>query len=345
MPIPWKELQAARKVIKLARKEKRKAERKAIRTERRRKAEESSKSRRRTSSSSSSESSTTSSSSALSSSPPRKKSRRSVTPLGILTAVGEPQRPQQSQARDTAVGEPERPQQPKKSPDVEVELEVVATKPAPRRERQVELSRAKEAATIPPLPPRPATPPQQQKKPAAKPEPLGGKKEAANKRDSSNERSFPAVHVQGRLKKGIKVKIPVENKRPARERLGSPVHRDREEVVEKLRELASAGSSSAEARGAEAISPPPRRAEANRQRKTTKEYPSVLEQEAYAVIPVHLDDFMVINEVVERMQTLRHPALREEIITLRNVLLRRLNDQALGPEAKRAVVSYCRERK
>ena len=340
MPIPWKELQAARKVIKLARKEKRKAERKAIRTERRRKAEESSKSRRRTSSSS--ESSTSSSSSALSSSPPRKRSKRSVTPQAKETAVGEPQRPQQSQARDTAVGEPERPQQPK-SPEVKV----VATKPAPRRERQVELSRAKETATIPPLPQRPPTspPPPQQKKPAAKAEPLGEKREAANKHESSNEGSFPAVNIQGRIKKGIKVKIPVENRRPARERLGSPVHRKREEVVEKLRELASAGSSSAEAKGAEATSPPPRGPEANRHRRTSKEYPSVLDQEAYAVIPVHLDDFKIINEVVERMQILRHPTLRKEIITLRNVFLRRLNDQALGPEAVRVVQTYCRERK
>ena len=341
MPIPWKELQAARKVIKLARKEKRKAERKAIRTERRRKAEESSKSRRRTSSSS--ESSTSSSSSALSSSPPRKRSKRSVTPQAKETAVGEPQRPQQSQARDTAVGEPGRPQQPK-SPEVKV----VATKPAPRRERQVELSRAKETATIPPLPQRPSTPPPpppQQKRPAAKAEPLGEKREAANKHESSNEGSFPAVNIQGRIKKGIKVKIPVENRRPARERLGSPVHRKREEVVEKLRELASAGSSSAEAKGAEATSPPPRGPEANRHRRTSKEYPSVLDQEAYAVIPVHLDDFKIINEVVERMQILRHPTLRKEIITLRNVFLRRLNDQALGPEAVEVVQTYCRERK
>ena len=340
MPIPWKELQAARKVIKLARKEKRKAERKAIRTERRRKAEESSKSRRRTSSSS--ESSTSSSSSALSSSPPRKRSKRSVTPQAKETAVGEPQRPQQSQTRDTAVGEPGRPQQPK-SPEVKV----VATKPAPRRERQVELSRAKETATIPPLPQRPSTPPPppQQKRPAAKAEPLGEKREAANKHESSNEGSFPAVNIQGRIKKGIKVKIPVENRRPARERLGSPVHRKREEVVEKLRELASAGSSSAEAKGAEATSPPPRGPEANRHRRTSKEYPSVLDQEAYAVIPVHLDDFKIINEVVERMQILRHPTLRKEIITLRNVFLRRLNDQALGPEAVEVVQTYCRERK
>ena len=341
MPIPWKELQAARKVIKLARKEKRKAERKAIRTERRRKAEESSKSRRRTSSSS--ESSTSSSSSALSSSPPRKRSKRSVTPQAKETAVGEPQRPQQSQTRDTAVGEPGRPQQPK-SPEVKV----VATKPAPRRERQVELSRAKETATIPPLPQRPSTPPPpppQQKRPAAKAEPLGEKREAANKHESSNEGSFPAVNIQGRIKKGIKVKIPVENRRPARERLGSPVHRKREEVVEKLRELASAGSSSAEAKGAEATSPPTRGPEANRHRRTSKEYPSVLDQEAYAVIPVHLDDFKIINEVVERMQILRHPTLRKEIITLRNVFLRRLNDQALGPEAVEVVQTYCRERK
>ena len=340
MPIPWKELQAARKVIKLARKEKRKAERKAIRTERRRKAEESSKSRRRTSSSS--ESSTSSSSSALSSSPPRKRSKRSVTPQAKETAAGEPQRPQQSQTRDTAVGEPERPQQPK-SPEVKV----VATKPAPRRERQVELSRAKETATIPPLPQRPPTspPPPQQKRPAAKAEPLGEKREAANKHESSNEGSFPAVNIQGRIKKGIKVKIPVENRRPARERLGSPVHRKREEVVEKLRELASAGSSSAEAKGAEATSPPPRGPEANRHRRTSKEYPSVLDQEAYAVIPVHLDDFKIINKVVERMQILRHPTLRKEIITLRNVFLRRLNDQALGPEAVEVVQTYCRERK
>ena len=341
MPIPWKELQAARKVIKLARKEKRKAERKAIRTERRRKAEESSKSRRRTSSSS--ESSTSSSSSALSSSPPRKRSKRSVTPQAKETAVGEPQRPQQSQTRDTAVGEPGRPQQPK-SPEVKV----VATKPAPRRERQVELSRAKETATIPLLPQRPSTPPPpppQQKRPAAKAEPLGEKREAANKHESSNEGSFPAVNIQGRIKKGIKVKIPVENRRPARERLGSPVHRKREEVVEKLRELASAGSSSAEAKGAEATSPPPRGPEANRHRRTSKEYPSVLDQEAYAVIPVHLDDFKIINEVVERMQILRHPTLRKEIITLRNVFLRRLNDQALGPEAVEVVQTYCRERK
>ena len=171
--------------------------------------------------------------------------------------------------------------------------------------------------------------------------------------------------MQGRLKKGIKVKIPVENKRPARERLGSPVHRNREEVVEKLRELASAGSSSAEARGAEAISPPPRRAEAtpppargaeaipppaggaeaDRHRRTTKEYSSVLAQEGYVVIPVHLNDFRIVNDVVERMQTLRHPTLRDELVTFRNMLLRRLNDQALGPEAQRVVQSYCHKRK
>ena len=130
-------------------------------------------------------------------------------------------------------------------------------------------------------------------------------------------------------------------KKPAKERLGSPVKPDREEVIERLRGLAAAGTSS----GAEARPPSPRGAEADRHRRATKEYPSVLEQEAYAVVPVHLSDFRTINDVVERMQTLRHPTLRNEIVKFRNVLLRRLNDQALGPEAQRLVQSYCHKRK
>ena len=323
-------------MLKQHKREEKRAKRKAEKAQR---AEESSSRRRISSSSSSSESST---SSAADPSPRRspspKRSKRSATP------------------------------QPPRE-----EIEVVATKPAPREgQRSIENSRAREAATIPPLPAapaaptRPPTPPPQQRKPAAKVEPLGGKREAS--RDSSNERSFPAVHVQGRIKRGIQVKIPVEgeNRRPAKERLGSPVRRDRrEEVIEKLRDLAAAGSSS----GAEAI-PPPRRAEVtppptrgcaasrgaeatpqpargaeDRHRRTTKEYSSVLSEEAYALVPVHLDDFKIVNDMVERMQTLRHPTLRNELITLRNMLLRRLNDQALGPEATRVVQSYCHGRK
>ena len=315
MPIPWKELEAARKLIKLDRKEKRRAERRKIRAERRKKAEESSaasgsggRNRGRQALSSTSDSSSSSSSSALSSSPSRKRSRRSVTP----------------QARGTVVGAPERPQQPK-SPEVKV----VGSKPAPR----------KEAAKIPPLPvaqpPPPAVPPppQQQRKPAAAVEPIR------------------EVEVQGRIKRGLQVKVTNpeaearsadhSRKKPAKERLGSPVKPDREEVIERLRGLAAAGSSS----GAEARPPSPRGAEADRHRRATKEYPSVLEQEAYAVVPVHLSDFRTINDVVERMQTLRHPTLRNEIVKFRNVLLRRLNDQALGPEAQRLVQSYCHKRK
>ena len=330
-------------MLKQHKREEKRAKRKAEKAQR---AEESSSRRRISSSSSSSESST---SSAADPSPRRspspKRSKRSATP------------------------------QPPRE-----EIEVVATKPAPREGQRL-VERAREAATIPPLPAppaaptRPPTPPPQQRKPAAKVEPLGGKREAS--RDSSNERSFPAVHVQGRIKRGIQVKIPVEgeNRRPAKERLGSPVRRDRrEEVIEKLRELAAAGSSS----GAEAIPPPrraevippPRRAEVtppptrgcaasrgaeatpqpargaeDRHRRTTKEYSSVLSEEAYALVPVHLDDFKIVNDMVERMQTLRHPTLRNELITLRNMLLRRLNDQALGPEATRVVQSYCHGRK
>ena len=330
MPIPWKELEAARKLIKLDRKEKRRAERRKIRAERRKKAEESSaaskssgsrgRNRGRQALSSTSDSSSSSSSSALSSSPSRKRSRRSATPPVV---VGEPpQRPQQ-------------PQQPK-SPEVKV----VGSKPAPKRERQVEVSR-KEAGKIPPLPlpvaqpPPPAVPPppQQQKKPAAAVEPIR------------------EVEVQGRIKRGLQVKVTNpeaearsadhSRKKPAKERLGSPVKPDREEVIERLRGLAAAGSSSS----AEARPPSPRGAEADRHRRVTKEYPSVLEQEAYAVVPVHLSDFRTINDVVERMQTLRHPTLRNEIVKFRNVLLRRLNDQALGPEAQRLVQSYCHKRK
>ena len=163
------------------------------------------------------------------------------------------------------------------------------------------------------------------------------------------------------MKRGLQVKVTNQEaearstdqgcKRPAKERLGSPVNRDRGEVIERLRELAAAGSSTgAEAippppRGAEAISPPPRGVEADKHRRTTEEYPSVLEQEAYAVVPVHLSDFRIVNDVVERMQTLRHPTLRDELVTFRNMLLRRLNDQALGPEAQRLVQSYCHKRK
>ena len=319
MPIPWKELEAARKLIKLDRKEKRRAERRKIRAERRKKAEESSaaskssgsrgRNRGRQALSSTSDSSSSSSSSALSSSPSRKRSRRSATPPVV---VGEPpQRPQQ-------------PQQPK-SPEVKV----VGSKPAPR----------KEAAKIPPLPlpvaqpPPPAVPPppQQQKKPAAAVEPIR------------------EVEVQGRLKRGLQVKVTnpeaearsadQSHKRPAKERLGSPVNRDREEVVEKLRELA-AGSSS----GAEARPPPPRGAEADKHRRTATRNVTVLHEEAYAIIPIHLDDFRVVNDLVEQLQFLRHPNLREDIIKFRNVLFRRLNDQALGPEAQRAVTSYCRTR-
>ena len=316
MPIPWKELEAARKLIKLDRKEKRRAERRKIRAERRKKAEESSaaskssgsrgRNRGRQALSSTSDSSSSSSSSALSSSPSRKRSRRSVTP----------------QARGTVVGAPERPQQPK-SPEVKV----VGSKPAPR----------KEAAKIPPLPvaqpPPPAVPPppQQQKKPAAAVEPIR------------------EVEVQGRIKRGLQVKVTNpeaearsadhSHKRPAKERLGSPVNRDREEVVEKLRELA-AGTSS----GTEARPPPPRGAEADKHRRTATRNVTVLHEEAYAIIPIHLDDFRVVNDLVEQLQFLRHPNLREDIIKFRNVLLRRLNDQALGPEAQRAVTSYCRTR-
>ena len=317
MPIPWKELEAARKLIKLDRKEKRRAERRKIRAERRKKAEESSaaskssgsrgRNRGRQALSSTSDSSSSSSSSALSSSPSRKRSRRSATPPVV---VGEPpQRPQQLQ-------------QPK-SPEVKV----VGSKPAPR----------KEAAKIPPLPvaqpPPPAVPPppQQQRKPAAAVEPIR------------------EVEVQGRIKRGLQVKVTnpeaearsVDHSRKgsAKERLGSPVNRDREEVVEKLRELA-AGSSS----GAEARPPPPRGAEADKHRRTATRNVTVLHEEAYAIIPIHLDDFRVVNDLVEQLQFLRHPNLREDIITFRNVLLRRLNDQALGPEAQRAVTSYCRTR-
>ena len=328
MPIPWKELEAARKLIKLDRKEKRRAERRKIRAERRKKAEESSaaskssgsrgRNRGRQALSSTSDSSSSSSSSALSSSPSRKRSRRSATPPVV---VGEPpQRPQQ-------------PQQPK-SPEVKV----VGSKPAPKRERQVEVSR-KEAAKIPPLPlpvaqpPPPAVspPPQQQKKPAAAVEPIR------------------EVEVQGRIKRGLQVKVTNpeaearsvdhSRKRSAKERLGSPVNRDREEVVEKLRELA-AGTSS----GTEARPPPPRGAEADKHRRTAARNVTVLHEEAYAIIPIHLDDFRVVNDLVEQLQFLRHPNLREDIIKFRNVLLRRLNDQALGPEAQRAVTSYCRTR-
>ena len=339
MPIPWEKLVAARKLIRLDRKQKRKAERAAIRAERRRKAEESSRSRRRTSSS---ESSTTSSSSVLSSSPSRKRSRRSLTPPQASEATaGAPLRPQAASRRSVTppavVGEPpQRPQQPQqpKSPEVKV----VGTKPAPKRERQIEASR-KEAAKIPPLPaaqpalpPRPPTPPQQQKKPAAAAEPIR------------------EVEVQGRIKRGLQVKVSNpeaesrsadhSHRRPAKERLGSPVNRDREEVVEKLRELA-AGSSSG---GSEARPPPPRRAEADKHRRTATRNATVLHEEAYAIIPIHLDDFRVVNDLVEQLQFLRHPNLREDIIKFRNVLLRRLNDQALGPEAQRAVTSYCRTR-
>ena len=321
MPIPWEKLVAARKLIRLDRKQKRKAERAAIRAERRKKAEESSaasksggsRSRRgRQALSSTSDSSSSSSSSALSSSPSRKRSRRSVTP----------------QARDTVVGAPERPQQPQqpKSPEVKV----VGSKPAPR----------KEAAKIPPLPlpvaqpPPPAVPPppQQQNKPATAVEPIR------------------EVEVQGRIKRGLQVKVSNpeaesrsadhSHRRPAKERLGSPVNRDREEVVEKLRELA-AGSSNG---GSEARPPPPRRAEADKHRRTATRNATVLHEEAYAIIPIHLDDFRVVNDLVEQLQFLRHPNLREDIIKFRNVLLRRLNDQALGPEAQRAVTSYCRTR-
>ena len=332
MPIPWEKLVAARKLIKLDRKQKRKAERAAIRAERRRKAEESSRSRRRTSSSS--ESSTTSSSSVLSSSPSRKRSRRSLTPPQASEATaGAPLRPQAASRRSVTppavVGEPpQRPQQPQqpKSPEVKV----VGSKPAPR----------KEAAKIPPLPlpvaqpPPPAVPPppQQQKKPAAAVEPIR------------------EVEVQGRIKRGLQVKVSNpeaesrsadhSHRRPAKERLGSPVNRDREEVVEKLRELA-AGSSSG---GSEARPPPPRRAEADKHRRTATRNATVLHEEAYAIIPIHLDDFRVVNDLVEQLQFLRHPNLREDIIKFRNVLLRRLNDQALGPEAQRAVTSYCRTR-
>ena len=342
MPIPWEKLVAARKLIKLDRKQKRKEKRAAIREERRRRAEESSRSRRRTSSSR--ESSTTSSSSVLSSSPSRKRSRRSVTPpQASEVAAGAPKRPQPppscSVTPPVVVGEPpQRPQQPQqpKSPEVKV----VGSKPAPKRERQVEVSR-KEAGKIPPLPlpvaqpPPPAVPPppQQQKKPAAAVEPIR------------------EVEVQGRIKRGLQVKVTNpeaearsadhSRKKPAKERLGSPVKPDREEVIERLRGLAAAGSSSS----AEARPPSPRGAEADRHRRVTKEYPSVLEQEAYAVVPVHLSDFRTINDVVERMQTLRHPTLRNEIVKFRNVLLRRLNDQALGPEAQRLVQSYCHKRK
>ena len=244
---------------------------------------------------------------------PQSASRRSVTPPAV---VGEPpQRPQQ-------------PQQPK-SPEVKV----VGTKPAPKRERQIEASR-KEAAKIPPLPaaqpalpPRPPTPPQQQKKPAAAVEPIR------------------EVEVQGRIKRGLQVKVSNpeaesrsadhSHRRPAKERLGSPVNRDREEVVEKLRELAAGSSSGA---------PPPRGAEADKHRRTATRNATVLHEEAYAIIPIHLDDFRVVNDLVEQLQFLRHPNLREDIIKFRNVLLRRLNDQALGPEAQRAVTSYCRTR-
>ena len=327
MPIPWEKLVAARKLIRLDRKQKRKAERAAIRAERRRKAEESSRSRRRTSSSS--ESSTTSSSSVLSSSPSRKRSRRSLTPPQASEATaGAPLRPQAASRRSVTppavVGEPpQRPQQPQqpKSPEVKV----VGSKPAPR----------KEAAKIPPLPlpvaqpPPPAVPPppQQQNKPATAVEPIR------------------EVEVQGRIKRGLQVKVSNpeaesrsadhSHRRPAKERLGSPVNRDREEVVEKLRELAAGSSSGA---------PPPRGAEADKHRRTATRNATVLHEEAYAIIPIHLDDFRVVNDLVEQLQFLRHPNLREDIIKFRNVLLRRLNDQALGPEAQRAVTSYCRTR-
>ena len=174
-------------------------------------------------------------------------------------------------------------------------------------------------------------PPQQQRKPAAAVEPIR------------------EVEVQGRIKRGLQVKVTNpeaearsadhSHKRPAKERLGSPVNRDREEVVEKLRELA-AGTSS----GTEARPPPPRGAEADKHRRTAARNVTVLHEEAYAIIPIHLDDFRVVNDLVEQLQFLRHPNLREDIIKFRNVLLRRLNDQALGPEAQRAVTSYCRTR-
>ena len=169
-----------------------------------------------------------------------------------------------------------------------------------------------------------------------------------SKASSEEKPSFPAVRLKDHLKRGLQVTNPEaevrsadhSRKRPAKERLGSPVNRDRGEVIERLRELAAAGSSS----GAEARPPPPRGAEADRHRRTATRNVTVLHEEAYAIIPIHLDDFRVVNDLVEQLQFLRHPNLREDIITFRNVLLRRLNDQALGPEAQRAVTSYCRTR-
>ena len=179
-----------------------------------------------------------------------------------------------------------------------------------------------------------------------------------SKASSEEKPSFPAVRLKDHLKRGLQVTNPEaearsadhSRKRPAKERLGSPVNRDRGEVIERLRELATAGSSSgAEAiptpREVEAKSPSLRGAEADSHRRTTKEYPSVLEQEAYAVVPVHLSDFKTVNDVVERMQTLGHPTLRNELVSFRNMLLSRLNDQALGPETQRLVRSYCHKRK
>ena len=125
-----------------------------------------------------------------------------------------------------------------------------------------------------------------------------------SKTSSEEKQSFPAVHVKDHLKRGLQVKVTIaeaevrsedhSRKRPAMERLGSPVNPDRGEVIERLRELAAAGDSS----GAEAKPPSPRGAKADRHRRATKEYPSVLEQESYAVVTFHLSDFRTINDVV-----------------------------------------------
>ena len=64
------------------------------------------------------------------------------------------------------------------------------------------------------LPPLPK--PQQKERPAATVEPLVEKRqESSTKRDSSKERNFPAVHLQGCLKKEIQVEVPVEKERSA----------------------------------------------------------------------------------------------------------------------------------
>ena len=93
------------------------------------------------------------------------------------------QRPQQSQA---------------KSPEVEV----VATKSAPKRERQVEVSRTKEAAKIPPLPAAPPPPPV-----APPPPPTHPPQQKPAATVDSADKSFPSVRVKNDVKRGLQVKV------------------------------------------------------------------------------------------------------------------------------------------